>query len=128
MEVFRPLEKDHKLDSYLQRCEDEREVPPDLLKKRKELPIAAHRQKILDLIRNNDVILIKGDTGSGKSTQVPQYIVEDGIQRRNGSMTNVLVTQPRRISAISLAERVRDERGERNISKFRQVYIFNSAI
>ena len=115
------MQKDVKLDEYLLRCEEERQVPEELIQKRQELPIAFYRQKILDLIKNNDVILIKGDTGSGKSTQVPQFILEDGIRSKNGSLTNILVTQPRRISAISLAERVRDERGERNIPKFRQV-------
>ena len=119
MDAFRTLEKDLKLDKYLLRCEEELQVPEDLLEHRQDLPIASHRQEILDLISKHDIILIKGDTGSGKSTQVPQFILEDGIGRGQGSMTNVLVTQPRRISAISLAERVRNERGEQR-EKFRE--------
>ena len=119
MDAFRALEKDPKLDKYLLRCEEELQVPEDLLAKRNDLPIASHRQEILDLISKHDIILIKGDTGSGKSTQVPQFILEDGIGHGQGSVTNILVTQPRRISAISLAERVRNERGEHR-EKFRE--------
>ena len=52
-------------------------------------------------------------TGSGKTTQVPQYVLENYIEHNMGAQCNIIVTQPRRISAISIAERVAVERGER---------------
>lgn len=52
-------------------------------------------------------------TGSGKTTQIPQYIFENYIEHGMGANCNIVVTQPRRISAISIAERVASERGER---------------
>ena len=68
---------------------------------------------IVAFLRPFEVVLIKGETGRGKTTQVPQYILEDCIQHENGHMTNILVTQPRRISAVSVAKRVAEERGEK---------------
>ena len=56
--------------------------------------------------------LISGDTGSGKSTQIPQFIFESLIAENRGSEAQIVVTQPRRISAVSLAERVAFERDE----------------
>eukprot|EP00967_Tisochrysis_lutea_P119620 scaffold195477_cov21-Tisochrysis_lutea.AAC.1 len=53
-----------------------------------------------------------GATGCGKSTQVPQFILDDAIAQGAGSSTNIVVTQPRRISALGLAQRVAQERGE----------------
>ena len=51
-------------------------------------------------------------SGCGKTTQVAQFILDDAIERGNGSITKVVCTQPRRISAVSVAERVAAERGE----------------
>lgn len=51
--------------------------------------------------------------GCGKTTQVPQFILDDAIEHRDGSITRIICTQPRRISAISVAERVAAERAER---------------
>ena len=58
------------------------------------------------------VLVISGETGCGKTTQLPQYILESEIEAGNGSTCNIICTQPRRISAISVAERVATERGE----------------
>ncbi|KAK4518444.1 uncharacterized protein ATC70_008662 [Mucor velutinosus] len=80
--------------------------------KRKDLPITAHRQEILDLVKNNQVLIISGETGCGKSTQVPQFLAEDLLMGcfDGGS---VICTQPRRISAMSIANRVSAEMGDR---------------
>jgi ATP-dependent RNA helicase DHX36 len=58
------------------------------------------------------VLVISGETGCGKTTQLPQYILESEIEAGCGSSCNIICTQPRRISAISVAERVAMERGE----------------
>lgn len=58
------------------------------------------------------VIIVSGETGCGKTTQIPQYILESEIESVRGAMSNIICTQPRRISAISVSERVAMERGE----------------
>lgn len=90
-------------------------VPPNstnvnLIEQRKSLPIFRYRQHIIDTINCNQVIVVSGDTGSGKTTQVPQYILEDHWQRRRPC--RIICTQPRRLAAISISDRVANERGE----------------
>eukprot|EP00986_Skeletonema_menzelii_P013094 scaffold7435_cov74-Skeletonema_menzelii.AAC.10 len=80
------------------------------LESRQCLPVAAYKQQILDTIHQNQVVVLSGATGSGKSTQVPQLLLEshqDNFYRR----PYIIVTQPRRVAAISLAQRVAQERG-----------------
>lgn len=79
-----------------------------------DLPIMEHRSRILELVREHTVICIEGETGCGKSTKVPQFILEDALSEgKGGASCHILVTQPRRVAAIKLAERVAAERGER---------------
>jgi hypothetical protein len=59
------------------------------------------------------VIVVSGETGCGKTTQLPQYILESEIEAARGALCNIICTQPRRISAISVSERVAAERGEK---------------
>ena len=80
---------------------------------RRLLPAAAKRDDILEVINANSVVVLTGQTGCGKSTQVPQFIFEDEIERRAGGEANIICTQPRRVAALGLAERVAAERGER---------------
>ncbi|XP_033625167.1 ATP-dependent RNA helicase DHX30-like [Asterias rubens] len=77
-----------------------------------KLPIANKRKEILGLIRENQVIVLEGETGCGKTTQVPQYLLEEWIQEEKGAQCNIVCTQPRRISAVSVADRVSQERRE----------------
>ena len=63
------------------------------------LPIAEYREQIVDAVREHQVLIVAGDTGCGKSTQVPQFLLDAG-------MTNIACTQPRRIACIALANRV----------------------
>ncbi|KAH8252671.1 hypothetical protein KR032_001180, partial [Drosophila birchii] len=79
---------------------------------RDKLPIAAMRSEILSAINENPVVIIRGNTGCGKTTQIAQYILDDYISSGQGGFANIYVTQPRRISAISVAERVARERCE----------------
>ncbi|KAG8222127.1 hypothetical protein J437_LFUL002124 [Ladona fulva] len=74
-----------------------------------ELPIREYKDKIVSMIETNPVTVIQGFTGCGKTTQVPQYILDDYVNRR--IHCNIIVTQPRRLAAISIADRVCKERG-----------------
>ncbi|XP_014241790.1 ATP-dependent RNA helicase DHX36-like [Cimex lectularius] len=85
----------------------------EMQKFRKKLPAMSKKFEIIKHLKTNNVLLISGETGCGKTTQVPQFILEDNIENANGSMTHIICTQPRRISAISIAARVADERGEK---------------
>mmetsp|Transcript_75920 Transcript_75920/g.165608 ORF Transcript_75920/g.165608 Transcript_75920/m.165608 type:complete len:1381 (-) Transcript_75920:60-4202(-) len=81
-----------------------------------ELPIYAHKEAILQHIREHRITHIQGETGCGKSTQVPKYIMEEAENlRKSGQsdgVTKIVVTQPRRMAAITLARRVASELGE----------------
>uniref|UniRef100_A0A182M585 RNA helicase n=1 Tax=Anopheles culicifacies TaxID=139723 RepID=A0A182M585_9DIPT len=79
---------------------------------REKLPISAMRRPIMEAINEHPVVLIRGNTGCGKTTQIAQFILEDYINSGQGAYCNVCVTQPRRISAISVSERVANERCE----------------
>ena len=67
---------------------------------------------IMKEIENSQVTLIHGATGCGKTTQIPQFLLDYYIGKNMGSDCNVIVTQPRRVAALSVAERVAQERGE----------------
>lgn len=84
----------------------------EMLKKRRRLPSFNMKDVILKVVAENQVVVISGETGCGKTTQVAQFILDDFIQKGNGSVCKILCTQPRRISAIAVAHRVADERVE----------------
>lgn len=77
------------------------------------LPAFQMEEKIVRSIGSNQVSVVSGDTGCGKTTQVPQLVLDDMIRRNRGSEANIIVTQPRRISAIGVSERIASERCER---------------
>lgn len=81
-----------------------------MLPGREQLPIAKSRNRILESVAHSQVVVLSGETGCGKSTQLPAYLLEDALAR--GKPCKIYVTEPRRISAISLAERVSQELGE----------------
>ena len=62
-----------------------------------------HDQELLQLIHDNQVVVISGETGCGKTTQVPQFILDHHLENGTGSMCRVICTQPRRISAITVS-------------------------
>jgi len=78
----------------------------EILSKRKELPVYEQRQEFLELLRANQVIVLQGETGSGKTTQIPQFVLESGVITERQM---VGCTQPRRVAAMSVAKRVADE-------------------
>lgn len=88
-----------------------------IVEARAKLPAASYRTKVLDSIRSCPVTVVFGSTGCGKSTQIPQYILEDQLRVEQEDKTAVpsrpytVVTQPRRVAAVSLAQRVSEEVG-----------------
>eukprot|EP01135_Chromosphaera_perkinsii_P002554 Nk52_evm70s224 gene=Nk52_evmTU70s224 len=72
---------------------------------RQYLPIFAVRSELMNIIRDNNIVVIVGETGSGKTTQLTQYLLEDGF----GKTGKIGCTQPRRVAAMSVAKRVSDE-------------------
>ncbi|KAL3096472.1 hypothetical protein niasHT_029831 [Heterodera trifolii] len=83
----------------------------DLLKKRMELPVWDYREKFMELLDKNRCIVLVGETGIGKTTQIPQWCMD--YAREKGALANrkymVSCTQPRRVAAMSVAKRVADE-------------------
>lgn len=74
------------------------------------LPVVAEEQKIMEAIFNNPSVVIWGATGSGKTTQVPQFLFEAGFGNPKSPNPGIIgVTQPRRVAAVSMAKRVSDE-------------------
>lgn len=83
-----------------------------MLEFRRSLPSHKERETLLQAISQNQVVVVSGETGCGKTTQLPQYILESEIEAARGACCSIICTQPRRISAMSVAERVAAERGE----------------
>ena len=88
------------------RVELRREAVPELSYP-EELPVSARREDIAEAIRDNQVVIVAGETGSGKTTQLPKICLELG----RGVMGTIGHTQPRRLAARTVAERIADEIG-----------------
>ncbi|KAF2687783.1 ATP-dependent RNA helicase A [Lentithecium fluviatile CBS 122367] len=88
---------------------------------RATLPVFGFRQSILTTIDKHQVTIICGETGCGKSTQIPSYLLEHELSQ--GKPCKIFCTEPRRISAISLAQRVSEELGEgpKDLGTFRSL-------
>ncbi|KAF5021466.1 hypothetical protein F66182_6487 [Fusarium sp. NRRL 66182] len=74
---------------------------------RESLPVYAFRNQLIDAVRQNQILIVVGETGSGKTTQLTQYLAEAGFT--NDGIIGC--TQPRRVAAVSVAKRVADEAG-----------------
>ncbi|CAG9772669.1 unnamed protein product [Ceutorhynchus assimilis] len=111
---YRAIKRSEKVYSKIQDCEPV--VPQSGGKDRKiqtirqKLPIFEKREFVMNTINSNQVTIISSETGSGKTTQIPQYILEHADQ--NNLPCKIICTQPRRISTIAAAERVAYERSE----------------
>ncbi|RAO70768.1 uncharacterized protein BHQ10_006780 [Talaromyces amestolkiae] len=79
-------------------------------RQRQSLPAWAMQEAIIHCVNSYQVTIISGETGSGKSTQSVQFVLDDLLKRDLGDVANIVCTQPRRISALGLADRVSDER------------------
>ncbi|KAK2751791.1 putative ATP-dependent RNA helicase DHR1 [Onygenales sp. PD_40] len=87
--------------------------PPHIQESRLGLPVVGEEQKIMEAIHNNPSVVIWGATGSGKTTQLPQFLFEAGYGNPESPNPGMIgVTQPRRVAAVSMAKRVGDELGE----------------
>ncbi|KAJ8936706.1 hypothetical protein NQ318_020318 [Aromia moschata] len=108
------LERDDKkiVEKFDVRVKDERYSK--MLQTRKNLPAWNMKKDILNTINQSQVVVVSGETGCGKSTQVPQFILDEWISNysKDSRHIEIVCTQPRRISAIGVAERVADERIE----------------
>ncbi|QHS73218.1 DEAH-box ATP-dependent RNA helicase PRP43 [Saccharomyces paradoxus] len=114
---FKGLERHHTTAEQAQKLEDGkvnpftgREFTPkyvDILKIRRELPVHAQRDEFLKLYQNNQIMVFVGETGSGKTTQIPQFVLFDEMPHLEN--TQVACTQPRRVAAMSVAQRVAEE-------------------
>lgn len=92
-----------------------------MLSGRATLPVFGFREPILATIDKHQVTIICGETGCGKSTQIPSYLLEHELSQ--GKSCKIFCTEPRRISAISLAQRVSEELGEgaKDLGTFRSL-------
>lgn len=90
----------HKSDFFARRQKIEQQ--------RRSLPIASVEKRLVEEVRKNDILIIVGETGSGKTTQLPQYLYNGGFCRDGGSIG---ITQPRRVAAVTVAKRVAEECG-----------------
>lgn len=84
-----------------------------------DLPVSAFRAEILAAVRAHPVVIVSGDTGSGKTTQLPKMMLELGRAARG---RRIAVTQPRRLAAVTMAERVAEELGEPKLVGYRHRY------
>ncbi|KAF4018174.1 hypothetical protein G4228_009423 [Cervus hanglu yarkandensis] len=82
---------------------------PQTAYKYPDLPISRCKEEVISLIESNSVVIIHGATGSGKSSQLPQYVLDHALQR--SAYCNIVVTQPRKIGASSIARWISRERG-----------------
>ncbi|KAI9754690.1 MAG: DEAH-box ATP-dependent RNA helicase prp43 [Chaenotheca gracillima] len=79
----------------------------NILKTRRDLPVHAERDEFLRLFHESQFLVFVGETGSGKTTQIPQFVLFDDLPHFQGKM--VACTQPRRVAAMSVAQRVANE-------------------
>ena len=78
-----------------------------------DLPVVEHREEFFEMLEKHQVVIVKADTGSGKSTQLPKFLLEWFDGKTAGAQDvrpfKIGVTEPRRLAAISIADRLRDE-------------------
>ncbi|MBW0470305.1 hypothetical protein O181_010020 [Austropuccinia psidii MF-1] len=84
----------------------------EIIASRSLLPVFAEENTVMDAIRRHPVVVVCGETGSGKTTQIPQFLYEAGWAKEDGDNPGLIgITQPRRVAAVSMAHRVAVEMG-----------------
>ena len=112
----RGLVRNPQLDQKLKKRWEHVSQHGKLTATRQSLPAYKCRDELFAALNSdNRVLVVGGDTGSGKTTQIPQYVLEHAIENGNGSICNVVCTQPRRLAATAVAVRVSEERDEEQI-------------
>ncbi|KAG6873855.1 hypothetical protein C0995_010467 [Termitomyces sp. Mi166 len=107
----RDLRSDQQIkDEFEATCRQEKYL--EMSSARRKLPAFSAKEDFLKRLERNRVVVVVGETGCGKTTQLPQFILDSMIESGKGSKASILVTQPRRLSAISVAARVSAERFE----------------
>jgi len=97
--------KEHKTE--VKASEPKEEYKSEIQRARESLPVYALREEFLAAVRDNQILILVGETGSGKTTQLPQYLHEVGYTK----LGKIGCTQPRRVAAMSVAARVAQEMG-----------------
>ena len=103
-ESFSEIDDEEEKEELIQSKREEK--IDSILETRRSLPVFAYREELLQAVENYQTIIIVGETGSGKTTQIPQYLVEAGYTKDG---KKIGCTQPRRVAAMSVAARVSDE-------------------
>ncbi|XP_036613964.1 probable ATP-dependent RNA helicase DHX40 isoform X1 [Trichosurus vulpecula] len=88
-----------------QRQRDKMQIPDEKKSTYCDLPIKQQRRKLVQAVKDNPFLIVTGRTGSGKTTQLPKYLYEAGFSKHG----TIGVTQPRKVAAISVAQRVAEE-------------------
>ncbi|KAG8669677.1 putative ATP-dependent RNA helicase DHR1 [Fusarium poae] len=88
---------------------------PEIQEARLKLPVVSEEQRIMEAIHNHNIVVICGSTGSGKTTQIPQFLYESGYGSPDSPTPGLIgITQPRRVAAVSMSKRVAEELGDKS--------------
>ncbi|KAM0223207.1 hypothetical protein ACHAQD_003399 [Fusarium lateritium] len=88
---------------------------PEIQEARLKLPVVSEEQRLMEAIHSHDIVVVCGSTGSGKTTQIPQFLYESGYGSPDSPTPGMIgITQPRRVAAVSMSKRVAEELGDKS--------------